>query len=96
MPDLLRARALILSAAHTPDFPTVESDLLQSIALARQQSSPGWELRTAIPLARFWLGAGRAVEAGRLLHDVLEAFSEGIDDPDIQTAKALIAASGHK
>lgn len=78
LPDLLRARGEILLAQPRPDATVAEESLLRSLAMAREQCARGWELRTAIPLARLWLAQGRNREADELLGATLQQFSEGL------------------
>ena len=69
----------------------VEQDFHRSIGIARSQSAKSLELRAATSLARLWQANSRSAEAKQLLVPLYEWFTEGIDTPDLQTARALIA-----
>jgi predicted ATPase len=61
-----------------------------ALAVARQQQARSLELRAATSLARLWRDEGRRDEARSLLAPVYEWFTEGLDTPDLQEAKALL------
>ena len=50
---------------------------VQSLEVSRRQAARGWELRTAIDLAKLWAGQGRSERARMLLQPVFEQFIEG-------------------
>lgn len=91
LPDLHRARGQILALGGLSDPETAEHHLRRSIVYAREQSSLGWELRTGSSLARLLLNLGRRAEAAALLEQILGAFSEGFDQPNMRSAAALLA-----
>jgi hypothetical protein len=62
----------------------------QSLALARRQKTPAWELRTAISLSRLWRGHARAGEAEILLRHAYDKFTEGFDTADLVIARRLL------
>ena len=94
MPDMMRARAEVLMRRNNPDFPQAERNLKQSLALARRQGSLGYELRTAISLARLWLRQGRRVEALEMLAPIHGRFTEGFDTRGLRTASELLVELG--
>ena len=49
-----------------------------------------WELRAATSLARLWRDQGRRAEARDLLAPVYGWFTEGLDEPDLVTARRLL------
>jgi len=67
-----------------------EAAFRQGLEIARQQSAKSPELRVATELARLWRDQGRGAEARSLLAPVYEWFSEGLDTPLLQNAKALL------
>jgi len=81
MPELLRIKADILVSAQPADPVRAEGLLIQSLAMARQQSALAWELRTATSLARLWLTQGRFGEARDVLAPAYDRFTEGFDSP---------------
>ncbi|WP_271528137.1 ATP-binding protein [Bradyrhizobium sp. CCBAU 25338] len=89
LPDLHRARGEILSKAATPDLALAERHLLEAIAVARQQSAKGWELRAAISMARLLINQGRTKEAASTIESAWSGMSEGSDHPIMRTAIEL-------
>jgi predicted ATPase len=86
--EVLRIRAnLMLAAAHPSE--DVETALLQSLQIARQQQARSWELRIACDLARLWQQKGRSAEALRLLQAIYSQFTEGFDSGDLKRAEEL-------
>ena len=90
LPDLLRARAEIILAEAQPDLAAAEAWLLRSLESARQQSALGWELRTAIQLARLWSQQGRVLEARDMLAGIYRQFAEGFETADLKEAGCLL------
>ena len=87
-PDLLRIRGDIL--VEMANEAAAEQCFLEGLTLARASSGRGWELPLATSLARLWAGQGRVDEARRLLTPVYDAFTEGLDLPDLREARALL------
>jgi predicted ATPase len=73
-----------------PDLAAAEQALVRSLDWARKQSALGWELRTAVPLARLWAQHGRAQNARDMLAGVYEQFTEGFETPDLKAARRLL------
>ena len=67
-----------------------EASLDQAIAVARRQSAKLWELRASTSLARLWRDQGKRTEARDLLAPIYGWFTEGLDTPVLQDAKALL------
>jgi class 3 adenylate cyclase/predicted ATPase len=80
--------------AFGPTDATIEADLLQAIAIARQQSTKVWELGAATVLARLWGEQGRRAEGRELLEPVFRWFTEGFDTPCLIGAKSLLEELG--
>jgi class 3 adenylate cyclase/tetratricopeptide (TPR) repeat protein len=74
----------------TSDAAAAEASYHEAIAIAQQQSAKLWELRAATSLARLWRDQGKRVEARDLLAHVYGWFTEGLDTPVLQEAKALL------
>jgi predicted ATPase len=68
-----------------------EARFRSALATARRQDAKLWELRTATSLARFWRKQGKREEAGNLLAPLCTWFTEGLDTPDVENARALLA-----
>jgi predicted ATPase len=62
----------------------------QSLALARRQQAPAWELRTAMSLSRLTRDPVRGRAPASLLMSVYEKFTEGYDSADLVAAKRLL------
>ena len=86
--DLLRIKGELLALSEDPTG--AEACFRQSIALAREQEAPMWELRSAVGLARLWAAHGRRAEIRDLVAPIYSRFSEGFDTPDLVDAKALL------
>jgi predicted ATPase len=94
LPDLLRVKGQILLSSSNGSTESAEQVLLQSLTVAREQSALGWELRSAIALARLWAGQGRADAARNVLLEVYGRFTEGFDTADLKTAAQLLEQLG--
>ena len=62
----------------------------QALALAQQQSAKLWELSAATSLARLWRDQGKRTEGHDVLAPIYGSFTEGLDTPVLQEAKALL------
>jgi predicted ATPase len=64
--------------------------ILRSIEIAKGQEAKSWELRTATSLARLWRDQGKRTEGHDLIAPIYGWFTEGLDTPVLQGAKALL------
>jgi len=64
----------------------------QALDIARRQQAKSLELRVAMSLGRLRQQQGRYVEAYQILAEIYGWFTEGFETPDLQEAKALLAA----
>jgi len=94
VPDLLRAKGEILLFTANGSTEAAEQVLLQSLTVARSQSAPSWEMRSAILLARLWLGQGRSEAARNVLLDAYQRFTEGFATSDLKAAAQLLRELG--
>ena len=62
----------------------------RAIEIAREQSAKSYELRAATSLARLLASQGRRDEAGTMLADIYNWFTEGFETADLKDAKALL------
>jgi predicted ATPase len=62
----------------------------RAIEIARKQSAKSWELRATISLARVLAKQGRREEAGAMLAEIYDWFTEGFDTADLKDAKSLL------
>lgn len=88
MPELLRIKAFAFR--HVACAGEAERILLDSLACGRDQGAIGWELRTAIDLARLWVNCDRAADAIALLRRLRHSFSEGFETEDLRAADELL------
>ena len=89
-PELYRIRGEFLQL-QTPGNPSAAEDLLlKSLGLARELDAKSLELRTATNLAQLWYDQGKHTEASELLAPVVSWFTEGLDETDLNSARALL------
>ncbi len=87
----LRAELLLAGGAAAAE---AEAALRRALEIARGQQAKSLELRAARALARLWAGTGRTAEARGLLAPVHSSFTEGLDTPDLEAARALLFRLG--
>jgi class 3 adenylate cyclase/tetratricopeptide (TPR) repeat protein len=82
----VRARLLLaLGESHA-----AEESLQRGLAVARSQQARFLELLTAMELAQLWHGQGKVAQARELVGPIFGWFTEGLDMPVLQDAKALL------
>ncbi len=87
----LRAELLLARGAEAAE---AEAALRRALEIARGQQAKSLELRAARPLARLWAGSGRTAEAKDLLASIYSSFTEGLETPDLEAARALLSSLG--
>jgi len=87
--ELYRLKAELLLADSNNSM-QVESCLRYAIGVARTQNARSWELRATTSLARLLVREGRRDEAGTMLAEIYNWFTEGFDTADLKEAKALL------
>src|SRR5258705_6480525 len=90
MAELLRIKGQILAAMPRPDWASAADCLMQSLAVAREQSALAWELRSATALARLLSENGQRDQARDTLAPVYDRFTEGFETADLRIARQLI------
>jgi predicted ATPase len=92
MAEMLRVKARLLLATGRAEADEIETILVDSLEIARQQRARCWELRASCDLARLWQsqGEGRRRKALKLLQSAYDQFTEGFDTADLRDAKSLI------
>jgi predicted ATPase len=75
----------------SPLHTAAESCFQQAVAIAHGQGAKSLELRAAMSLSRLWDQQGKGPEARQVLSEVYLWFTEGLDSPDLRTARALLA-----
>ncbi len=89
--ELHRKKGELLLAYTDTDAAQAEQEFRQAIDIARDQAAKLFELRAVTSLARLWSVRGRRADARELLRPIHAWFSEGIDIPDAQEARAFLA-----
>jgi tetratricopeptide (TPR) repeat protein len=87
-PELFMVRGAL--ASNAGDDAAAEQHYRQALDIARRQSARVYELRAATNLARLWRDQGKRVHARDLLAPIYGWFTEGLDAPVLQEAKALL------
>jgi class 3 adenylate cyclase/predicted ATPase len=88
--ELHRLRGHVLLRLDPKRTADAEAAFDNSIALAREQAAPMWELRAACDLARLWAERGERRKAHDLLARIYDWFTEGFDTPELEKAGALL------
>lgn len=88
--ELHRLRAELMRDQPQMAVHDIEAELRQAVAIAREQQARSLELRAATSLARLLVELGERMAARDLLAPVYAAFTEGLQTPDLRTAKALL------
>jgi predicted ATPase len=88
--ELMRIKALILASMPQLDSMSAMDCLIESIALAREQSALALELRSTTAMARLLSDSGQRDQARRVLTLVHDRFTEGFDTTDLRVARQLI------
>jgi predicted ATPase/DNA-binding winged helix-turn-helix (wHTH) protein len=91
VPELLRVKGeLVSQSGGATAGGDAEKLFGQSLALARRQQAPAWELRTAMSLSRLTRDPARGSSTAALLSSVYAKFTEGFDSADLVAAKRLL------
>jgi class 3 adenylate cyclase/predicted ATPase len=77
-----------------PDPSQAEDCFHQALTMARRQHAKALELRAAMSVSRLWQQQGKRDAARTMLSDVSYWFTEGLDTPDLQEARTLLAELG--
>ena len=89
--EIYRVKGELLLKHGGPDsVARAETSFRQALDIARVQSAKSWELRAATSLARLWAERGGRAQARDLLAPIYGWFTEGLDTPDLNDAKALL------
>ncbi len=88
--EILRLRGVLTLSRDCSQSDEAESFFLSALDLSQAQKAKGWELRSAMSLARLWKQQGKNKEAHDLLEPVYSWFTEGFDTKDLKEARALL------
>jgi predicted ATPase len=87
--ELYRSRGRLRLATGGQE--KAEADFRQALAVARRQGAKMFELRAATALARLWRARGEDDAGRRMLEEILGRFTEGLDTPSLEEARALLS-----
>jgi predicted ATPase len=90
--EVSRLQGELLLHLPSPEVPQAEAAFLRALDVARRQQAKALELRAACSLNRLWHQHGRRQAARDLLAPLCAWFTEGLDTPDMQEARTLLAA----
>lgn len=79
-----------VAAAETSWLTEAEACFHQAINVARRQQAKSLESRAVMSLSRLYQKQGKQGEARRMLDELYNWFTEGVDSKDLKEAKALI------
>jgi predicted ATPase len=90
--ELHRLKGALLLQLPNSDVSQAEACFQRALDVAHSQQAKSLELRAALSLSRLWQQQGMGAAARDLLLLLYGWFTEGFDTPDLQEAKALLAA----
>jgi predicted ATPase len=90
--EVSRLQGELLLQLPSPEVPQAEAAFLRALDVARRQQAKALELRAALSLSRLWHQHGQRDAARDLLAPLYAWFTEGLDTPDLQEARTLLAA----
>ncbi|HTA94295.1 MAG TPA: winged helix-turn-helix domain-containing protein [Polyangiaceae bacterium] len=90
LPELLRLKAVFLASQPTASAQEVDELLCTAIELAQRQGALTWELRATTTLFRQRLRRPGTTKMVGDLRAVYAKFTEGMQAPDLQTARRLL------
>jgi adenylate cyclase len=88
----LKGECLLALTAKRCKERGAEECFRQALDIARRQQAKSLELRAAMSLGRLRQQQGRYAEAHQILAEIYGWFTEGLETPDLQEAKALLEA----
>jgi predicted ATPase len=94
LPEALRAKGCTLLVSSASRVEEAEACFAQSLECSRRQGARGWELRSAIDLARLRANRGKPEDGRTLLQPIVDRFVEGRDTADLHAAERLLAELG--
>jgi predicted ATPase len=87
---ILQGDLLLMQAGPEVAVPQAEACWQQALDAARHHQTRAWELRAALRLSQRWHRQGHCTQARQLLAPLYGWFTEGLDTPDLQEAKAVL------
>lgn len=96
--ELHRLKGESLLGIANPDEAQAAACFRRALDISKGQRAKSLELRAAMSMARLWLKQNKPDDARRVLDGVYRDFTEGVDTPDLQDARAILdsLAGGRK
>jgi predicted ATPase/DNA-binding winged helix-turn-helix (wHTH) protein len=91
MPELLRVKGRALRSLPQPSLKEVKRCFADSLEWSRRQGALGWELRTAVDMARLLLEQNQKEDAKAFLRPIIDRLDEGSETEDVNIAKQMLA-----
>jgi len=91
--ELYRLEGELLLTQLPADAEAAEARFREALDLARRQQASSLELRAALSLARLLRARGRGDEARTLLVQVTDAFTDGLETPELGEARTILDAA---
>jgi predicted ATPase len=88
--EVLRLRGELLRADGRAS--EALATLREALGFSHGNGALGWELRSAVSLARLLAEQGKRAEARAVLEPVYRRLDEGLDDGDVLEARGLLDA----
>jgi len=88
--EILRLRARFCARDAADELALLQASLSKAAA----QGARFWQLRTAVSLAEYWRKQGKRDAARDVLAPVYAGFTEGLDSPDLISARTLLDELG--
>ena len=86
----LTGEFLLVQESTRDKADAAEASFRRALDTARRQGAQALKLRATISLCRLWQRQGKGIEARHLLEETYDAFTEGFDTADLETACALM------
>ena len=88
--EIYRVRGELWRLGPEIDHAKAETEIRRAMDLAESKGARSFQLRAAMSMARLWQEDDRRIKARDLLLPNYEWFTDGIDTPDMQDARALL------
>jgi predicted ATPase len=88
--EIYRLKGEVLLQQQDAPISQALTYLQQALEVARSQHARALELRVALSLGRLWQLQGKGSAARQLVGEIASWFTEGLDTPDLQQARAFV------
>jgi predicted ATPase len=93
--EVYRLQGVLLLKQTVMQQEGAETWLRRALDVARRQEAKSLELRAVMSLSRLWQKQGKHKQARRMLTEIYNWFTEGLDTADLREAKALLEELSH-